>query len=172
MPFALKPVLFALALGFAGAAQAADPPMADAPPAPATATAAMPMKMDSMGGGMMDMAGMHCMGLTDARLAALKTDLNITPGQERAWTRFVVAIKAAAPPMSHPMATGPKPGAGMMMGQSLPDRLAHHEAMMKTHLKHLQKIRAAITGLYAALTPEQRAAADKLLCGGMGGPAQ
>jgi Spy/CpxP family protein refolding chaperone len=55
----------------------------------------------------------------------------------------------------------------MMMAKPLPERLAHHETMMKEHLKALHKVRTAVSGLYRVLTPEQRAVADKGLCGGM-----
>lgn len=61
----------------------------------------------------------------------------------------------------------PGGGEGMNMSRPLPDRLAHHEMMMKARLNALRKVRAAVSDLYRVLTPEQRTAADKSLRGGM-----
>lgn len=131
-------------------------------------------------GGMMDMGPMLCMGLSEQHLSGRKADLNITEGQLRAWNAFAAAAKteARAMPggmtMPMPMKPGGMPGMmgrdGMMatmMSKPLPERLAHHEMMMKEHLTALQKVRTAVSGLYLVLTPEQRVVADKSLCGGM-----
>jgi len=76
--------------------------------------------------------------------------------------------------MPMPMKPGGMPGMmggdgmmAMMMSKPLPERLAHHELMMKEGLKALHKVRTAITRLYRVLTPEQRAMADKSLCSEM-----
>lgn len=187
-----KPLLLAAALGMATSAYAAEQP---APPhdhspapdqAPAPAVLAAPaakggmMAMDGMPGGKMDMAAMHCMGLSEQRLVGLKAQLNITDRQLRAWNAFAAAVKTDDHPMPAgmtmpmPMKPSGMPGMmggddmmAMMMSKPLPERLAHHEMMMKAHLKALHKVRAAVTGLYRVLTPEQRAMADKSLCGGM-----
>ena len=67
--------------------------------------------------------------------------------------------------MPMPMKPGAMPGMmggdgmmAMMMSKPLPERLAHHEMMMKAHLKALHKVRSAVSGLYRVLTP--RAAGD------------
>ena len=59
---------------------------------------------------------------------------------------------------------------GMHAG-SLPERLRHHEMMMKEHLRKMQDVRAAVQRLYAELTPAQKTRADRPLCPGMGAPA-
>lgn len=195
MLMSFKPLLIAAALGMATSAYAAEQPSPphDHSPAPdqatvpaAPASPASPsakggmMAMDGMSGGMMDMGPMHCMGLSEQRLSGLKAELNITDRQLKAWNAFAEAVEADAHPMptgmtmQMPMKPGGMPGMmggdgmmAMMMSKPLPERLAHHEMMMKEHLKALHKVRTAVTGLYRVLTPEQRVMADKSLCGGM-----
>lgn len=187
MSMSFKPLLLVAALGLATSAYAADQPapphdhspapdQAVAPTAPAAAKGSM-MAMD----GTMDMGPMHCMGLSEQRLSGLKAELNITDRQINAWNAFVAAVKTDAHPMpagmTMPMKPGGMPGMmgmmggdgmmAMMMSKPLPERLAHHEMMMKEHLKALQKVRAAVSGLYRVLTTEQRVMADKSLCSGM-----
>ena len=61
---------------------------------------------------------------------------------------------------------------GGMMGSAqtatLPDKLALREKMMTTHLEALRKFKAAVDPFYAALSDEQKKAADELLMGPMG----
>ena len=189
MSMSFKPLLLVAALGLATSAYAAEqpaPPHDHSPaPDPAAAPAAPAAKggmmgMDGMSGGIMDMGPMHCMGLSEQRLSGLKTELSITDRQLRAWNAFAATMKTEAHPMPVgmtmpvPMKPGAMPGMmggdgmmAMMMSKPLPERLAHHEMMMKEHLKALHKVRTAVTGLYGVLTPEQRVVADKSLCGGM-----
>jgi hypothetical protein len=183
MHITLKAMFLTTALGFGTVAGAADQPASPHDHSPA-ATAAAPAaaaatKPAGMMGGMMDMDTMRCMGLSEERLATLKVELNITDRQLRAWNAYAAAARAGARPMAGgmdmamPMPMPTKPGegmqgGGMMMPSALPDRLAHHEMMMKAHLKSLQRLRAAVSDFYAVLTPEQRSQADKALCGGMG----
>jgi hypothetical protein len=190
MTMSFKPLLLVAALSMATSGYAAEQPASPhdhgpvADPAAAPAAPAAPaakggmMAMDGLSGGMMDMGPMHCMGLSEQRLSSLKAKLNITDRQLRAWNAFAAAAKAGAHPMPAGMTMPMKPdgmpgmmgGDGMMammMAKPLPERLAHHEMMMKEHLKALHKVRAAVTGLYRVLAPEQRVMADKSLCGGM-----
>lgn len=191
MPMSFKSLLLAAALGLGAPAYAAEQP---APPhdhshapdqaaAPATPAAkGGMMAKGGMTGRMMEMASMHCMGLSESRLSGLKAELNITDRQQRAWNTFAAAAKADPRPMPAgmpmaktpgdmpmPMTSGAKPGGdgmmAMMMAKPLPERLAHHETMMKAHLKALQTSRTAVVGLYRVLSPEQRLMADKSLCG-------
>ncbi len=163
MSRSFKPLLLVAALGLVPLTYASAQP---APTAPAEK------------GGMMSMGPMHCMGLSEQHLSAMKTKLNITDRQLKAWNAFVAAAKTGAHPMPAGMTMPMKPGGmrGMMSGDGmmatmmakpLPERLGHHEMMMKEHLKTLKKVRAATAGLYRVLTPDQRAIADKGLCSGM-----
>jgi hypothetical protein len=175
MRVALAPLLLAAALGVGPAAYAAERP----PPAAQPGGVAAPAKIGGgmMGGGMMDMSAMHCMGLSDERLASAKAELNLTNAQLPLWTAFVEQVKANTQVMGRGMMMGPgaQPGSGMMMASgSLPERLERHEKMMTAHLEALRKTRAAASRLYGVLTPEQRSKADRLLCGQMaqsGAPA-
>ncbi|MBI5942519.1 MAG: Spy/CpxP family protein refolding chaperone [Caulobacterales bacterium] len=184
MRMSFKPLLLAAALGLATSAYAAEQPspphvhtpapdQADAPASPAA-----PAAKSGMMGGMMNMGAMHCMTLSDERLSVLKAELNITDKQLKAWNAFAAAVKADAHPMPAGMTMPMKPDSmqgmmggdgmmAMMMSKPLPDRLAHHEMMMKAHLKAIHKVRVAVSGLYRVLTPEQRIKADKTPCGGM-----
>ena len=170
-----KPLLLVAALGLVPFAYASAQP---APTAPAAKGGMMAMD------GMMAMGPMHCMGLSEQHLSGMKAKLNITDRQLRAWNAFAAASKTGAHPMPAgmtmpmpmpmPMKPGGMPGMmsgdGMMatmMAKPLPERLAHHEMMMKQHLKALRKVRTAVSSLYRVLTPEQRVMADKSLCSGM-----
>lgn len=169
MSMSFKPLLLVAALGLVPFAYASAQP---APTAPAAKGGMMAMD------GKMSMGPMHCMGLSEQHLSGLKARLNITDKQLRAWNAFAAAAKAGAHPMpagmTMPTTPGGMPGMmggdGMMatmMAKPLPERLAHHEMMMKEHLKTLRKVRAAISALYRVLAPDQRAIADKSLCSGM-----
>ncbi len=169
----LKAILIATTLGLStvgyATAQAPHHPDPAQPPPPGHAG------MPGMEHGGMDMMSMHCMSVTDARLATLKHDLDITPRQERAWNAFAAAVGPR--PMAHRMGPGMGmgmgPGMGMKMDMSagsLPERMRHHEMMMKEHLRKMQGVRAAVQRLYAVLTPAQRTKADAVLCPGMGSP--
>lgn len=185
MPMSFKPLLFVAALGLATSAYAAEQPAPPHDHGPAADQAAAPAAPAAMGGmmamdGMLEMGPMHCMGLSGQRLSGLKAELNITDRQLRAWNAFAAAVQASTHPMPAgmampmPMKPDAMPGMmggdgmmAMMMSKPLPERLAHHEMMMKEHLKALHKVRVAVTGLYRVLTPEQRVMVDKSLCGGM-----
>ncbi|MDP2258582.1 MAG: Spy/CpxP family protein refolding chaperone [Caulobacter sp.] len=177
-----KPLFLVAALGLATSAYAAEQPAPAHDHGPAPDQAAPPAAKGGMMamGGMTGMGPMHCMGLSEQHLSAVKAKLDLTDRQLKAWNTFAAAAKVPAHPMpagmtmARPMGPGSMPGmkAGggmmaMMMSKPLPERLAHHEAMMKEHLKALQKVRAAVSGLYRVLTAEQRVMADKSLCGGM-----
>lgn len=179
MSMSFKPLLLVVVLGLATSAYAAEQPAPphDHSPAPDQTTAPAAPAGPAEKGGMMDMGPMHCMGLSEQRLSGLKAELNISDRQLRAWNAFAAAgnVGAHSIPagMEMPMKSDATPGmmgGGMMaamMSKPLPERLAHHEMMMKDHMKALEKVRVAVSGLYRVLTPEQRVMADKSLCGGM-----
>jgi hypothetical protein len=162
-----KPLLIAAVLSLATPVCAAEQPAPthDRGPAAAPDAKGGKMAMD----GMLDMGPMHCMGLSEQRLAGLKAELSVTDRQLKAWNTFTAAAKAEAHPMPGGM-TGMMSGDGMMammMARPLPERLAHHEMMMREHLTALHKVRVATASLYRVLTLEQRVMADRSLCGGM-----
>ena len=173
MRIAIASLFLAAAVGLGSAACAADQPAA-----PAGAMAG-PGKMGGgmMAGGMMDTDAMHGMDMSDERLAAVKAELNLTDAQLPLWNAFVEVVRSNAQAMRQNMGmmqspgAGAQPGSGMMMASlPLPERLERHEKMMTAHLEALRKVIAAVSPLYDALTPDQKAKADRLLCGQMGGP--
>ena len=144
------------------------PPAAAGPEMPGGMAGAGDMPMMGMMRMMMGRDGMSMMGAmtrhVEGRLAFLKTELKITDAQLPLWNAVADAIRASAKSMGD-IAVG-------MMGGSqtatLPDKLAMREKMMAAHLEALQKFKAAVDPLYAALSEEQKKTADELLIGPMG----
>lgn len=103
----------------------------------------------------------------EAHLSALKAELKITPTQEPAWQAFIGQAKQQAQGHQAMRATM-QGGTG-----SAPDRMAQHTEMMKQRVAGMEKMNSALKELYATLTPEQKATADKRfghMDGSMGGP--
>ncbi len=128
-----------------------------------------------MGNGMGPRAGMqgHGMGsgaspeAAEKRLAELKSQLALTAQQEPAWQAFVDNANAQA-------ASRQAWFAAMHQGQaaaSAPELMAQRAEMMKQHQLGLESATAALKNLYAVLTPEQKAVADRAFGPGYrGGP--
>ena len=134
-----------------------------------------PEGMPGMKGGATQRGGMMEPGArAEQRLARLKTELKLTGPQEPLWLAFAEKSKAQA-------------GKGMQaMRDSMqndkpipaPERMAQMQAMMKDRLAAMESVHESFNRLYAALTPEQQAVADKHFSaphrhgGGRGGPRQ
>jgi len=110
------------------------------------------MKGGSMQGGMKDMGAR-----AEQHLTKFKSELKLTAEQEPLWQAFAEKKKAAA-------------GKGMqaMQGRmkddkpvSAPERMAQMQGMMKERLATMESVSESFNRLYAALTPEQKATADK-----------
>jgi hypothetical protein len=128
------------------------------------------MKGASMQRGMMEPGAR-----AEQRLTRLKGELKLTGQQEPLWQAFAEQSKAQA-------------GKGMQAMQSMqsdkpvsaPERMAQMQAMMKDRLAGMTSVHESFNRLYAALTPEQKATADKSFSmserhqrgGGRGGPRQ
>jgi Spy/CpxP family protein refolding chaperone len=92
----------------------------------------------------------------DARLGFLKETLKITDSQQAAWDAFAGKAKeqaAAMTAMRTQMAAGAQAAA--------PDRMIQHTELMKQRTAGMEAISAALKDLYAVLTPEQKALADR-----------
>lgn len=102
-----------------------------------------------MGGGMMDPAA------TAARLDGAKGALKITAEQESAWNAYAAAVKARADQRAqfHEQMAAADPAA----------RRALRDQHFAAHAESIKAVDAARSGLYAVLTPEQRATADGLI---------
>ncbi len=121
---------------------------------------AQPGSGSGMGpGGCAGMSGGHMMGDPAARaeqhLTQLKAQLKITPQQEPLWQAFADKMKASA-------------GQGMKaMQQSMQQPMTAPERMnlmlehMKQHTAAMEGVNESFKRLYDALTPEQKAIADK-----------
>ncbi len=119
-----------------------------------------------MGPGMMH--GGHGRGDGDAaafaekRLAALKTELKITAQQEAAWQAFAgKATEQAKTMQAQRQQMQPARDKAGATSVPAPERMAQHLEQMKQHLANMEGMQGAVKDLYAALTPEQRALADK-----------
>lgn len=123
----------------------------------------MMMGQDGMGG--MSMMSTAMTQHVEGRLAFLKTELKITDAQLPLWNNFAQAVRDNAKAMGSMMQGGMM---GMSQSMKLPDRLAMREKMMTAHLEALRKLKAAVDPLYAALTDEQKKAADQLMLSPMG----
>jgi periplasmic protein CpxP/Spy len=95
----------------------------------------------------------------EGHLAALKVELKITPAQEKAWQTFADKTRKQSEARMAQRAKwkGNKPAENM----PAPERLAQRTAFMKQAVASMEARTAAVTELYAALTPEQKALADK-----------
>lgn len=114
------------------------------------------------------MRGGHGRGDGDAaafaekRLAALKTELKITAQQEAAWQAFAgkAAEQAKAMQAQRQQMLQERDKAAATPVPA-PERMAQHLDQMKQHLANMESMQGAVKSLYAVLTPEQRALADK-----------
>ena len=123
----------------------------------------MMMGQDGMGG--MAMMGTAMTQHVEGKLAFLKTELKITDAQLPLWNDFAQAVRDNAKTMGSMMQGGMM---GMKPSGALPDKLAMREKMMTAHLEGLRKLRTAVDPLYAALSDEQKKAADQLMLTPMG----
>lgn len=111
------------------------------------------MKRSSMQrGGMMDPGAR-----VEQRLTRLKGDIKPTAQQEPLWQAFAEKSKAEAGKGMQAMRKG-------MQGDkplTAPERLAQMQTMMKDRVTAMESVNESFNRLYAALTPDQKAAADK-----------
>ncbi len=101
-------------------------------------------------------------------LAALKVELKITPDQDTAWQTFTTKARQQADTMiaRHTQMSSQTPATTL----SAPERLAHRTEFAKQRIAGMETMTAAVKDLYAVLTPEQKALADRQLAhGAMGG---
>jgi hypothetical protein len=145
-----------------------------------------PGMMGGFGGRMMG-GGFGMMSqYPDGYVAFLKAELNITPAQEKVWAPFAKALRDSAATsgrfwgpggrmmrgtgqMGPGMMQGQQMGPGMMQNyqgwkpQPLPDALDAQVDWAQSRLDNLKALRDAAKPLYAKLTDEQKAKADRLL---------
>jgi Spy/CpxP family protein refolding chaperone len=114
-----------------------------------------------MGGG--DMAAVAA-----GHAAELKATLKITPAQESAWKAYETAMQQQATAMQAMRSQMQALMQKQQPGGDSADFIAQRDAMIKQHDASRAAHTAAFKELYAVLTPEQRAIADRGV-GAMGG---
>lgn len=117
----------------------------------------MDMPMDCMASGKMQMPAD-----VEGRIASLRTELKIAGAQVDAWNAFADVLRAnarRAGPVHAAMMSRPADGAPV----SLEKRLDLHEQALTTSLTNLRALKPVLVRLYAVLSTEQKATADRLL---------
>lgn len=95
----------------------------------------------------------------EARLEFLKNELKITADQESAWEGYATQVKTQATTMAAFHAQGPA------TAESAAERIEQHASRMTLRAEQLQATSAAVKELFAVLTPEQKATADRYFGG-------
>lgn len=122
-----------------------------------------------MGPGMMGWAGdADVSALASGRTAQLKAVLKITPAQESAWKAYETSIQQQVTTMQAARGQMLALMRNAQPGADSKDFIAQRDAMIKLHDANLEARTKAVKDLYAVLTPEQRAIADRSV-GPMGG---
>jgi protein CpxP len=99
--------------------------------------------------------------LLAAALAFGRAKLALGDGQIPAWNKFTATTRDALEPIRQACATLPGPDV-KPAALPLPERLENAERFGSAGLEALHRLRPAVTEFYAALTPEQKAIADRL----------
>ena len=126
----------------------------------------MPM-MGMMGGTAMPMGCMAGSGMPMAadierRIGSLRTELKIVSAQAGAWSAFADVLRANAR-RAGPVHAAMMSGSGGAAPLSLERRLDLHDQALATSLSNLRALKPALVRLYATLSAEQKATADRLL---------
>ena len=103
-------------------------------------------------GGMMDPSAR-----VEQRLARFKSELKLTAQQEPLWQAFADKSKAVTAQGKQAMRERMKDDKPV----SAPERMAQMQGAMKERVAAMESVSESFNRLYAGLTPEQKAAADK-----------
>lgn len=93
----------------------------------------------------------------EQRLTQLKAELKLNAQQEPLWQAFAEKSKAEAGKGIQAMRDGMKGEQPL----SAPERMAQMQNIMKDRVAAMESVNESFKRLYAALTPEQKSAADK-----------
>ena len=114
--------------------------------------------------GSMDRPGMGTIDHVDGRIAFLRTEIKITDAQAGVWNALADALRANAKRLGEVRAS--------MMSQpqaaTLTQRLDIQERWLAARLEGTRALKTAFTGLYGALSDEQKKTAGELLAPHMG----
>jgi protein CpxP len=110
------------------------------------------MRSSMQRGGMMDPSAR-----IEQRLNQFKGELKLNAQQEPLWQAFAEKSKTEAGKGMQAMRERMKDD----MALTAPERMAQMQASMKERVTAMDSVNESFTRLYSALTPEQKAAADK-----------
>ena len=96
----------------------------------------------------------------EARIVYLRERLQITAAQDPQWSVFAQALRADAVARTQAAAAAPAATPGPL---PLSERLARRQADLAARSQRLGAVMRALTPLYAALSVEQKAVADRLV---------
>lgn len=102
--------------------------------------------------------------MVEGRLAYLKGELNVTEAQKPAWDAYAAAVGGRVDVMQGMHLTM----VDKMRAGSAIERMDARIAAMEAMLESMKALKPATEGLYAVLTPEQKAIADDLIGGDCG----
>jgi Spy/CpxP family protein refolding chaperone len=89
----------------------------------------------------------------ERRMTELKSQLQLTPAQEGAWTKFADAMRPATPAQ--------RPDHNAMMKLPTPERIDQMRALHQQHTAQMDQRGEAAKAFYATLTPEQKKRFDE-----------
>jgi hypothetical protein len=95
----------------------------------------------------------------DARLAFLKDQFKITSNQQAAWDSYATQVKKQAADMQAFFSQDPA------TAQTPAERIEQRADRAKLRAEQMKAMSVAVKDLYAALTPEQKAVADRYFGG-------
>jgi hypothetical protein len=125
------------------------------------------MNMMQMMGG--DAQGMGMIDHVEGRIAFLRTELEITEAQTSVWNAFATALRSNAQNLGAARrGMMGQMGAGQPQAQTLTQRLDAQERWLTARLEGTRSLKTAFTGLYGALSDEQKKTADEVLAPHMG----
>lgn len=95
----------------------------------------------------------------DGRLSFLQSRLKITDQQKPAWNSYASAMRASLDPLRQDCTSGQV----AQRPTTLPDRLAAMQRQAEQRAASLRQMKPAAESLYAALSPDQKKTADRIL---------
>lgn len=108
------------------------------------------------------------MAQVERRIAALQRRLKITPDQQPQWNAFTTVMRQNA---AH-METLQRDRADKVAAMHAPDDMRSYAEVVRAHADDLERLASAFDELYAAMTPDQKAVADRTFHEFQGRPAR
>lgn len=97
------------------------------------------------------------MAQVERHIAGLQRRLKITPAQQPQWEAFIAVMRQNA---AH-MATLQRDRTERVTAMTAPEDMRSYAEVARAHADDLQRLASAFDTLYAAMTPEQKAVADR-----------